>query len=202
MSKSGQLSVFLLPLLLLGCGGGGGGSISGGQITDSAPIVENDSSNNSNNGSTSDQPNILLIIADDQGLDASAQYALSADLPVTPTLNQLASQGIVFDNAWATPACTTTRSTIITGQYGVTSGVLDVGDKLPADALTLQRFLASDEDTDNYQSAVIGKWHLSGTPADASHPATVGIDYFAGNLRGSISDYAEWDLTINGETSL
>lgn len=91
---------------------------------------------------------------------------------------------------------------MITGQYGVNSGVLDVGDKLPADALTLQRYLASDEDTDNYQSAVIGKWHLSGTPADASHPATVGIDYFAGNLRGSISDYAEWDLTINGESSL
>ena len=71
MSKPGQLSIFLLPLLLLGCGGGGGGGISGGQITDSAPIVESDSSNNSNNGSTSDQPNILLIIADDQGLDAS-----------------------------------------------------------------------------------------------------------------------------------
>ena len=208
MPKLGLLIVCLLSLFLLACGGGRGAS--GGQIMAPAPdldlVVEgnsnNDASNGASNALSSDQPNILLIIADDQGLDASAQYALSADLPVTPTLNQLASQGIVFDNAWATPACTTTRSTMITGQYGVNSGVLDVGDKLPADALTLQRYLASDEDTDNYKSAVIGKWHLSGTPADASHPATVGIDYFAGNLRGSISDYAEWDLTINGESSL
>ena len=199
MSKPGLLNVFLLPLLLFGCGGGG---ISESQIIDPSLIVEDDNGNSSNNGSTSDQPNILLIIADDQGLDASAQYTLSSDPPVTPTLNQLASKGIIFDNVWATPACTTTRSTMITGQYGVNSGVLAVSEKLPADALTLQRFLATDEDTDNYQSAVIGKWHLSGTPADANHPSSVGVDYFAGNLRGAIRDYAEWDLTINGETSL
>ncbi|MDC0588967.1 sulfatase-like hydrolase/transferase [Porticoccaceae bacterium] len=203
MLKPDLLSVFLLSLLLLGCGGGsGGGGVSGNQITVSDPVVEDDSSNNSSHGSVSDQPNILLIIADDQGIDASAQYALSSDLPVTPTLNQLASNGIVFDNAWATPACTTTRSTMITGQYGINSGVLDVGDKLPADAVTLQQFLSSDENTDNYQSAVIGKWHLSGIPADTNHPSSVGVDYFAGNLRGAISDYAEWDLTINGETSV
>ena len=207
MVTSAPLVVILLSLLLLGCGGGGGGgggstaAVGGEEQTDS-DLGGDNSGSNIDTGTTSDQPNILLIIADDQGLDASAQYALSSDLPVTPTLNQLASQGIIFDNAWATPACTTTRSTMITGQYGVNSGVLDVGDKLPVDALTLQRFLSSDESTDNYQSAVIGKWHLSGTPVDASHPAAVGIDYFAGNLRGAISDYSEWDLTVNGETSV
>ena len=174
MLTSAPLVVILLSLLLMGCGGGGGSAVGGEEQTDSHLGGDN-SGSNTDSGRTSDQPNILLIIADDQGLDASAQYALSTDLPITPTLNQLASQGIVFDNAWATPACTTTRSTIITGQYGVNSGVLDVGDKLPVDALTLQRFLASDENTDNYQSAVIGKWHLSGTPADASHPAAVGM---------------------------
>lgn len=207
MVTSAPLVVILLSFLLLGCGGGGGGggggspAVGGEEQTDSDLGGDNGGSN-PDTGTTSDQPNILLIIADDQGLDASAQYALSSDLPITPTLNQLASQGIVFDNAWATPACTTTRSTMITGQYGVNSGVLDVGDKLSVDALTLQRFLARDENTDNYQSAVIGKWHLSGSPADASHPAAVGIDYFAGTLRGAISDYSEWDLTVNGATSV
>jgi len=71
----------------------------------------------------SSKPNILLIIADDQGLDASAQYSYSSDIPNTPTLNALAEQGIVFDNVWATPACTTTRGTIITGQHGINSGI-------------------------------------------------------------------------------
>ncbi len=166
MVTSAPLVVILLSLLLLGCGGGGGGgggstaAVGGEEQTDS-DLGGDNSGSNIDTGTTSDQPNILLIIADDQGLDASAQYALSSDLPVTPTLNQLASQGIIFDNAWATPACTTTRSTMITGQYGVNSGVLDVGDKLPVDALTLQRFLSSDESTDNYQSAVIGRCQSS-----------------------------------------
>lgn len=206
MSNPGLLILSLLSLLLVACGGG---AASESQTLDAdadadavpVPIDEGDSSDNSNNGTTSDQPNILLIIADDQGLDASAQYTLSSDLPVTPTLNQLASQGIIFDNAWATPACTTTRSTMITGKYGVNSGVLDIGDILPSDSVTLQQFLAQDENTDNYQSAVIGKWHLGGTAADANHPATVGIDYFAGTLRGAISDYTDWDLTVNGQTT-
>ena len=115
MSKPGLLILCLLSLFLVACGGGGGGggAASGSQTTDPNPnpdpIGEGDSSDNSNNGPTSGQPNILLIIADDQGLDASAQYTLSSDLPVTPTLNQLASQGIIFDNAWATPACTSAR---------------------------------------------------------------------------------------------
>jgi len=87
------------------------------------------------------QPNIILIISDDQGLDSSAQYNLSADLPVTPHLDQLAASGITFDNAWATPACTTTRSTIITGKYGVNSGVLNVGDIIPSNSVTLQKYL-------------------------------------------------------------
>ena len=208
MSNPGLLILCLLSLLLVACGGG---AASESQTLDAdadadadavpVPIDEGDSTDNSNNGMTSDQPNILLIIADDQGLDASAQYTLSSDLPVTPTLNQLASQGIIFDNAWATPACTTTRSTMITGKYGVNSGVLDIGDILPSDSVTLQQFLAQDENTDNYQSAVIGKWHLDGTAADANHPATVGIDYFAGTLRGAISDYTDWDLTVNGQTT-
>ena len=102
MPKLGLLIVCLLSLFLLACGGGRGAS--GGQIMapalDLDLVVEgnsnNDASNGTSNALSSDQPNILLIIADDQGLDASAQYALSADLPVTPTLNQLASQGIVL----------------------------------------------------------------------------------------------------------
>ena len=64
-------------------------------------------------------PNILLIISDDQGLDSSAQYSLTSQPPYTPRLNALADNGLVFENAWATPGCTTTRSSIITGKYGV-----------------------------------------------------------------------------------
>jgi len=147
------------------------------------------------------QPNIILIISDDQGLDSSAQYNFSNNPPVTPNLDQLASDGIVFENAWATPACTTTRSTLITGKYGVNSGILNVGDIISPDSVTLQKYLKEDSDTSNYSSAVIGKWHLGGNSPAANHPSTMGVDYYAGSLRGTIDDYESWPLTINGQTS-
>ena len=147
------------------------------------------------------QPNILLIIADDQGVDASAQYPLSVDVPTTPTLNKLASEGIVFDNAWATPACTTSRATMMTGQYGVNSGVVSNDDSVSSNALTLHRYLANSPNSSNYASALIGKWGLGGSGVAANHPATLGIEYFAGTLRRAISDYNAWDLTVNGVTT-
>ena len=193
MSRFRLISLLCVALALAACGGGSSTEQAMPSTGNNVPVTAPET--------MSDQPNILLIIADDQGLDSSAQYSLSDNPPVTPTIDALAVEGIVFDNVWATPACTTTRSTIITGQYGVSSGVLDIGDELPADSLTLQRFLASYEDSADYQSAVIGKWHLGGAGTNANYPSTVGIDYYAGSLSGSIPDYRDWDLTINGVTT-
>ena len=148
-----------------------------------------------------EQPNILFIISDDQGLDTSAQYHYSTDLPVTPTINALAESGIVFENAWATPACTTTRGTIITGKYGVNSGVSYVPAVLSSDTREqdlLQEYLQNNVASENYQSAVFGKWHLGGGRSTASHPNDVGLDYYAGNLE-NLDDYYNWTLTVNGE---
>jgi len=147
---------------------------------------------------SNDQPNILLIISDDQGLDASAQYALSSDLPNTPNLDSIASKGIVFDNVWATPACTTTRATIITGKYGVHSGVDFVPDILPTTELTLQAALKADPKTSDYQSAVFGKWHLGGGNSDLSHPNDSGINHYEGNVDGTLTDYSAWNIVVNG----
>ncbi|WP_448550873.1 sulfatase-like hydrolase/transferase [Thalassotalea montiporae] len=145
------------------------------------------------------KPNILLIIADDQGLDASAQYNLSIDLPVTPNLDALAAQGLVFDNVWATPACTTTRATIITGLHGINSGVDFVPAVMDANTNTLQRQIKSIDS--DYQTAVIGKWHLGGANPDLSHPTDSGVDYYAGTIAGTIDDYYQWQLTEMGQTS-
>ena len=51
----------------------------------------------------SDAPNILIIVADDVGVDQLASYGLGADLPVTPVLDSLALGGVQFENA--TPHC-------------------------------------------------------------------------------------------------
>lgn len=141
------------------------------------------------------QPNILFIISDDQGLDASSQYDLSEDVPNTPTLNLLAEQGITFDNMWVTPACSTTRSTMITGKYGINNGVESLPGNLSTEHEILQKYLKQHNATENYQSAVFGKWHIGGN--NTSHPNDIGVDYYAGNI-SNLNDYFDWSLTING----
>ena len=144
-------------------------------------------------------PNFLFIISDDQGLDASAQYAVSQDLPHTPVIDSLAATGLVFDNAWATPSCTTTRGSIISGQHGINSGVTTTPALMDPNTLTLQRYLKSHEVYD-YATAVVGKWHLAGGNAtnQLNHPNDVGIDYYAGNISGTVDSYYNWPLNING----
>jgi len=144
-------------------------------------------------------PNILFIISDDQGLDASAQYSFSEDLPHTPTLNELAQQGLTFNNMWVTPACSTTRGTIITGKYGINSGIESLPANLSTEHEVLQQYLKRNEVTVQYQSAVFGKWHLGAGVGSATHPNDVGVEHYAGNLE-NLSDYYNWPLTINGVT--
>lgn len=154
----------------------------------------------------SQEPNILFIIADDQGLDASSQYSVSQDLPNTPIIDGLAQNGLIFDNAWATPSCTTTRGSLITGLHGVNSGVDTVPNLMDPNILTLQSLLGDRNGLPGYSSAVIGKWHLAGADAASDpdlqlHPNNSGVDYYAGNISGVIDDYFEWPLTVNGSTT-
>ncbi|KMT64579.1 sulfatase-like hydrolase/transferase [Catenovulum maritimum] len=163
---------------------------------------DEDTSDNNDGGTVvtpSSQPNILLIISDDQGIDASAQYNYTNDKPTTPTLDSLASEGIVFDNAWATPACSTTRAALLTGQYGFHSGISSVPGNLAVGTETIQSLLKSQTETQNYQTGFFGKWHL-GTDNDDSRPNQFGIDHYAGNLTNP-GDYYNWQLTINGQTT-
>ncbi len=152
------------------------------------------------------QPNILFIVSDDQGLDASAQFSFSNDLPTTPIIDSLASNGIVFENAWATPSCTTSRGTLISGLHGIHSGVDTTPSLMDTELLTLQRLLKMNDDKPDYASAVVGKWHLASPnaandPELQTHPNDSGVDYYAGNVAGNLDDYFSWPLTINGNTT-
>ena len=166
--------------------------------TDINGTDESVSDQSSDAGSLS-RPNILLIISDDQGLDASSQYSVGTDLPNTPVLDALAERGVVFDNAWATPACTTTRGTLITGLHGVHSGVDTVPDLLDPDQLTLHDHFS--DQAPEYATAIIGKWHLGGRNPDLNGPAQSGVTYYAGTIAGVVEDYWGWTLTSQGQQS-
>ena len=147
---------------------------------------------------TANKPNILLIIADDMGLDACPGYNVGSSKPTMPNLQQLINSGVRYNNFWSYPVCTPTRSSILTGKYGFRTNVLKVDDVLSTTETPLQSYL--DNNTGNaYAHAVIGKWHLSRT---ASHPTDMGVGYYAGLLTGGASSYTNWRLTENGITSI
>ena len=144
------------------------------------------------------KPNILLIIADDFGLDACPGYDVGNEKPFMPTIQSLSSAGITFNNFWSYPVCTPTRASIITGKYGFRTGVLSVDDPLSTSETTIQKYLTTNL-AGEYSNAVIGKWHLS---KNSNHPNLMGVDYYAGNLSGGLKTYWDWNLVENGiETS-
>ena len=124
-------------------------------------------------------------MSDDHGQDSSAQYALSSDLPVTPTLDNLAASGLVFDNIWVNPVCSPTRAAILSGQYGIRTGVVSVGDPFPVTETPLHAFLENDPVASSYATALIGKWHLGG---GQTGPNDLGISHFAGIVGGGVND--------------
>ena len=162
--------------------------VSGCDNVDELPIVENPT-----------KPNILLIIADDLGKDALRGYAEGSIKPNTPNLDALRNSGITFNNFWAYPTCSPTRASIITGKYGYRTGVKWASDVLSNNETTLQKYI-NDNTNNAYATAIVGKWHLSGSNR-SFNPETMGIDYYAGLITGAVNDYYNWPFTENGSTS-
>ena len=61
----------------------------------------------------SQSPNVLLILADDVGVDVIGCYGQPNAAP-TPNIDALAAQDIRFDNAHACPTCSPTRASLLT----------------------------------------------------------------------------------------
>lgn len=144
-------------------------------------------------------PNILFIVADDFGLEAAPFSSLDSEKANMPVLENLVSQGLVFDNAWAAPSCAPTRAGIITGRHGFRTGVLSIptNNTLGLEETTIQKYI----DTtfpNRYEQAIIGKWHLNNEIVDYTYPAKMGIPHFDGLRRGSTGSYYNWQRQTNG----
>lgn len=106
----------------------------------------------------------------------------------------------MFDNFWVTPACTTTRGALISGQHGFASGIDFVPAVMPDATASLQQRLKGSDVPMPYATGVFGKWHLGGPSALADHPNKFGIDQYAGNLF-NLDNCSDWTLTQNGQQS-
>lgn len=163
----------------------------------SSPSVNTETEEEIEIPTTSTKPNILLVIADDVSKDAIPNYSEGNSKANMPILQGLMNTGITFDNVWAYSVCSPTRASIITGKYGIKSGVIEVGDQINTTETSLQKYIG-DNTNNAYSTAIIGKWHLSDDSNDA---LTMGVDYFAGILSGGVKDYYNWDLIENGTSS-
>jgi arylsulfatase A-like enzyme len=156
------------------------------------------------NGPATERGNVLILVADDLGVDQLACYGLGQSPAPTPNLDQLAASGVRFLNAWSQPTCSPTRATLQTGRYAFRTGIGEViqpngnGVGLPLDEVTLPEML--DLGTGGaYAHALIGKWHL-GTPQTGGDlaPNLAGYGHFAGSLEGQIQHYDNWRRVVDG----
>jgi arylsulfatase A-like enzyme len=156
-------------------------------------------------GAASGQTNILFIIMDDVGIDQLSFFNPKATNAIsTPNINTLIHHGVAFNNCWMMPECSPSRSCFFTGRYplrtGVTAAILDYN--LPSAQVspyevTTPRILAQA----GYRSALVGKYHLGGpanNPDGIRTPASLGWDYFNGNLHGGPPFI---DPTLGGQTT-
>tara|TARA_B110000483_G_scaffold241921_1_gene326182 strand:- start:1875 stop:3338 length:1464 start_codon:yes stop_codon:yes gene_type:complete len=118
------------------------------------------------------KPNIVFVMADDLG---------GRDLPVygnrfneAPHIDELARQGMVFNQAYAAPVCSATRASIQSGQYPARIGIFDF---IPGHWRPFEKVIVPKHRTQHLPEAIVtfgdvmqgagyktgyfGKWHLN-----------------------------------------
>lgn len=140
--------------------------------------------------------NVLVVVADDLGPEMLGCYG-GVSPATTPVLDRLASTGLRFRRAYATPLCSPSRAALLTGRYGfrtgVTASLYPRQQGLPLAELTLPEALSLIATP----SALFGKWHLGDANGDQS-PNAAGWPHFAGFLQGGVADYFAWPRVVDG----
>lgn len=151
------------------------------------------------------RPNIILILADDQGY-ADVSFRNSAI--ETPNLDALAAGGAVLNRFYVCPVCSPTRAGLLTGRYPIRFGMQRAVNRpfsklgLPEEEETLPELLAMA----GYQHRhMVGKWHLGNMRWEhlplrqgfTSYygPYCAGIDYFKHTRQGE-HDFHRDDETV------
>jgi len=150
------------------------------------------------------QPNIVLILADDLGWsDVGFQ---GAKLNATPVLDQLAREGVVFSQFYATPTCAPSRAVLLTGQYGPRHGNYSVdafagtppalkrvvGERSTMRLKATTRTLADILRAAGYDTALIGKWHLGAGEGNRAEDHGFAVNIGGGNAGHTESYFAPY----------
>jgi arylsulfatase len=127
------------------------------------------------------KPNILVIFGDDTGIGNISAYTMGMIGYRTPNIDSIARDGMMFTDYYAENSCTAGRSTFITGQTVLRTGMSKVG--LPGAPVGIQDrdvTIAQALKGMGYATAQFGKNHLG--DQDRFLPTKHGFDEFFGNL--------------------
>ncbi|MEO2149171.1 MAG: sulfatase [bacterium] len=137
----------LVALLLAGCAAAG-------------------SSRSSYEGRPEKTPNILFIFTDDHASHAIGAYGSRFPADITPNLDQLAADGMMFRRCGVTNSiCAPSRAVILTGKHSHLNGVLTNAELFDGSQMTFPKLLQRA----GYQTAIFGKWHLKTEPTGFDH---------------------------------
>lgn len=154
-----------------------------------------------------DRPNVVVIVLDDTGFSELGCYGSAIR---TPYIDEIAANGIRYNNFHATAWCAPTRACLLTGRnhHSVGMGFFPHAEfdfpgytgRIPKSAGTLAQILQHA----GYNTCAVGKWHL--TPRAELHPAGpfdrwplgMGFERFYGFLGGYASQWAPNLVCDNG----
>lgn len=141
---------------------------------------------------TARPPNVLVILADDQGSVDLGSYG-ATDLH-TPHTDALAKRGVRFTRFYsAAPVCSPSRAGLLTGRWPVRAGVPTncasqpgAAGALPPEEVTLAEMFREA----GYATGHFGKWHVGYTPETS--PQAQGFDHSFGHMGGCIDNYSHF----------
>ncbi|MCM4170856.1 sulfatase [Arenibacter sp. TNZ] len=138
-----------------------------------------------------DRPNVIIIYTDDQGTVDLNSYG-ATDL-VTPNMDKLVEDGVKFTQFYASPICSPSRASLLTGKTPQRAGSPgnaganpNSNNGLPGAEYTMAEMFKDA----GYATAHIGKWHLGYQPEMS--PNAQGFDYSFGHLVGCIDNYSHY----------
>lgn len=138
-------------------------------------------------------PNIVVILADDQGW-GDVSHNGNTNLK-TPNIDSLVKEGVRFNRFYVGAVCAPTRAAFLTGRYHARTGTTGVStgqERLNSDEYTIaQIFKAA-----GYATGAFGKWH-NGTQYP-NHPNARGFEEYYGFTSGHWGHYFSPQLDHNG----
>ncbi len=157
-------------------------------IAGTSAVCVNASAQQDHNQQKQDRPmNILYIMTDDHSYQTIS--AFDKRYINTPNIDRIANEGVLFENSYVANSISgPSRACLLTGKHSHKNGFIDNAYHFDGGQQTFPKLLQQV----GYQTAVVGKWHLTSDPT--------GFDYW--NILIGQGDYYNPVFNDNGNRTV